>query len=206
VEVPFAPLIPAALDDEQRALYESVLTSPRAEGARRAILVRDDGTLTGPFDAWMRSPRIGLLFERAGMALRTDALLSAGAREIAILVVAKAWRATFEWSVHAFVAQGAGVPNDVIEAIASGTTPVIDDPALAAAHAIAVELVSDHHLSTATRDRALVALGERGVVEVVMNVGFYQLVSATLESFPPPPGDPHTIEALQARAEKAQSK
>jgi 4-carboxymuconolactone decarboxylase len=182
----YTPLDPAALTPDQKALYDSVLASPRAEGRGRAILVRDDGTLTGPFDPWMRSPVIGLLLERAGMALRSEAELPPAAREIAILVVARAWNAEFEWWVHSIVARAAGVPIDVIDAIGRGEQPTINDPISTAAHDIASELVHERSVSPGTRDRATVVLGERGVVEVVMNVGFYQLVSATLETFHPP--------------------
>ncbi len=179
----FSAVLPTALDVDQRALYDSVLASPRASGPGRAILVRDDGSLAGPFDAWLRSPKIGLLFERAGMALRIDAVLPAAARELAILVVAKAWEARFEWAVHAFVAEHAGVPTAVIQAIASGETPTINDPVLAATFEMASELVHKRKLPIPLRDRAIEVMGERCVVEVVMNIGFYQLVSATIESF-----------------------
>ncbi len=182
----YTPLNPATLTGDQRALYDSVLTSPRAAGRGRSVLLRDDGTLTGPFDPWLRSPRIGLLLERAGMALRTEAELAPGAREIAILVVARAWNADFEFWVHSIAARTNGVPEEVIEAIRIGREPVITDPVLSAAFAIASELVSTRQVSRSTRDQATTVLGERGVVEVVMNVGFYQLVSATLETFHPP--------------------
>lgn len=182
----YAPLDPTKLTNDQRELYDSVLASPRAAGRGRTVLVRDDGTLTGPFDPWMRSPRIGLLLERAGMALRTDAELAPGAREIAILVVARAWNADFEFWVHTIAAHACGVPEDVVEAIRIGEEPVIVDPVLSAAFAIATELVSTRRVSRSARDEATSVLGERGVVEVVMNVGFYQLVSATLETFHPP--------------------
>lgn len=181
----YAPLDPAKLTDDQRELYQSVLASPRAAGRGRAVLVRDDGTLTGPFDPWLRSPRIGLLLERAGMALRTEAELTPGAREIAILVVARAWNADFEFWVHSIAARTCGVPEEIIEAIRTGDEPVIDDPILAVAFTVAHELVSTRRVSRPTRDQATAVLGERGVVEVVMNVGFYQLVSATLETFHP---------------------
>jgi 4-carboxymuconolactone decarboxylase len=180
------PLKPETLSAEQRVLYDAVIASPRAQGHGRALLVRDDGSLTGPFDPWLRSPIIGVHLERVGMALRTDATLSNAAREVAILVVARAWNADFEWWIHSIMARGAGVSEAVIDAIAYKKPIPVEDETIAIAHNVAFELVYQRALAPSTAARATQLLGERGVVELVMNVGFYQLVSGTLESFHPP--------------------
>jgi 4-carboxymuconolactone decarboxylase len=180
------PLKPETLNDEQRVLYDAVIASPRAQGPGRALLVRDDGSLTGPFDPWLRSPNIGVHLERVGMALRTDATLPNAAREVAILVVARAWNADFEWWIHSIMARGAGVSEVVIDAIAYKKPIPVEDETIAIVHDVAFELVYDRALAPSTATRATELLGERGVVELVMNVGFYQLVSGTLESFHPP--------------------
>jgi 4-carboxymuconolactone decarboxylase len=181
-----APLRPGDLDEAQRRLYDAVLASPRGQGGARRLILREDETLTGPFDAWLRTPVLGEHLERVGMALRTDTTLPAPAREIAVLVVAKAWSADFEWWVHGLVAKGVGVPASAIESIGHGRRPVLDDAASQAAHDVASELVQRRRLEPATFARARDALGERALVEVVTLVGFYQLVSGILESFHPP--------------------
>lgn len=180
------PLRPEQLDDAQRRLLDAVLASPRGQSGARRFLQRDDGSLTGPFDAWLRSPVLGEHLERVGMALRTDTVLPAAARETAVLVVARAWSAHFEWWVHGIVARREGVPESAIEAIGHGGRPRFEDPACQAAHDVAHELVARRHLETDTLQRAREALGERALVEVVTLVGFYQLVSGILESFDPP--------------------
>ena len=180
------PLAPDRLDPAQKRLYDAVLASPRGQGRARRLILRDDGTLTGPFDAWLRTPVLGEHLERVGMALRTDAALSPAAREIAVLVVARAWSADFEWWVHGLLARAAGVPEPALEAIGHGRRPALDDPACQAAHDVAAELVGRRRLEPATLERAREALGERALVEVVTLVGFYQLVSGVLESFHPP--------------------
>lgn len=180
------PLTPDALDDAQRKLYDAVLASPRGQGGARKLILREDGSLTGPFDAWLRTPEVGLHLERVGMSLRTDTEMAPAAREIAVLVVARAWAADFEWWVHGLVARGVGVPESAIEAIGRGVRPVLEDAGLQAAHDVASELVHRRRLAPETLERAREGLGERALVEVVTHVGFYQLVSGVLESFHPP--------------------
>jgi nitroreductase/alkylhydroperoxidase family enzyme len=181
-----APLRPDQLDPAQRRLYDAVLASPRGQGGARRLIQRDDGTLTGPFDAWLRSPELGLHLERIGMALRTDTVLPAAARETAVLVVARAWSADFEWWVHGLVARREGVPETAIDAIGRGRRPAFEDPACQAAHDVAHALVERRRLDPPTLERARELLGERALVELVTLVGFYQLVSGILESFQPP--------------------
>ena len=180
------PLTPDRLDAEQRGLYDAVLESPRGQGATRRMILREDGTLTGPFDAWLRTPGVGTHLERAGMALRTDTVLPAAAREVAVLVVAKAWSADFEWWVHGMVARQQGVSDAEIDAIGHRRDPGFKDAECQAAHDVAVELVYDRGVRSETLAAAREALGERALVEVVTQVGFYQLVSGILESFQPP--------------------
>ena len=180
------PLTPDSLDADQRRLYDAVLASPRGQGGARRLICRDDGSLTGPFDAWLRTPVIGEHLERVGMALRSDSVMPPAARETAVLVVARAWSADFEWWVHGLVARGTGVPEAAIEAIGQGRRPAFEDAACQAAHDVAFELVARRRLEADTLEHARAALGERGLVEVVTLVGFYQLVSGVLESFDPP--------------------
>ncbi len=180
------PLLPGELDAAQRRLYDAVLASPRGQGGARRLILRDDGSLTGPFDAWLRTPVLGEHLERVGMALRTDTVLPAAAREIAVLVVARAWSADFEWWVHGLIAKSVGVPESAIEAIGCGRRPEGVDAACQATHDVAAELIERRRVEPATLARAREALGERALVEIITLVGFYQLVSGILESFHPP--------------------
>jgi 4-carboxymuconolactone decarboxylase len=181
------PLKPASLDADQRRLYDAVLASPRGQGPARRFILRDDETLTGPFDAFLRSPELGIHLERAGMAFRTHTALSDAAREVAVLVVAQAWGADFEWWVHGIVARRLGVSEAAIEAIGHGKKPDLAEPDVAAAYDVAASLVHRRTIDDTTLERARNALGERALVEVVTLVGFYQLVSGVLTTFEPPP-------------------
>ena len=184
------PLRPEQLTEQQRALYDTVLNGPRARNPLFAKYgIREDRSLTGPFDAWLRTPVLGSLFEQAGIALRNATEVSDQAREVAILVVAAAWAAPFEWWVHSRMLKQAGVTDENIKAISLRRRPQFEDPAVMAAHDVAFELVHKRQLSDAAYRAALESLGERGLVEITCAVGFYQLVSGTLESFRPPSPD-----------------
>ena len=180
-------LPPSALDEAQLRLYESVVNSPRLQNPLfKKFGLREDGSLAGPFDPWLRTPELGLILEQAGMALRANTSLPEVPREVAVLVVAAAWSAPFEWVVHSMVLRKAGVSDDVIKAIALRRRPPIEDPIVLAAHDVAYELVHKRRIADATYERASTHLGECELVELVCAVGFYQLVSGVLESFQQP--------------------
>ncbi len=185
-ETRLTPQTPGEIEDDAKVLYNAVVESPRAQGPGKRILIRDDGSLCGPFDAWLRTPGIGVHLERVGMALREETVMDPAVREIAVLTVARAWNVDFEFQVHAMVAKNVGVPEHAIEAIARGDQPILERGDLAAAHQLARELVYNRRISDLTFDTAKTVLGETATIEVVTHVGFYQLVSGVLTTFDPP--------------------
>jgi len=180
------PLGPEEVSGEARALYDAVVNSPRAQGPGRNILIREDESLCGPFDAWLRSPGIGKIFEKAGMALREETAMDPAVREIAVLTVARAWGINFEFQVHAMVAKMLGVPEAAIEELARGENPAFERDDLAIAYRLATELVQERRVREDTYQAAISTLGEQVTIEVVTHIGFYQLVSGVLTTFDPP--------------------
>ena len=79
---------PGSLDDEQRAVYDTIAGGRRAQGPQLFQLVDDDGALEGPFNAFLLQPRLGAALQAVGSAVRYETSLTDRAREIAILVVA----------------------------------------------------------------------------------------------------------------------
>ena len=174
-------LTPGSLDESQRALYERIVGGPRRQLA--TTLADETGGLVGPFNAYLHSPELGVRLEAAGVGLRECTALSPRHREIAILVSARHHRAQFEWYAHARIASREGVEQEIVDAIHAGLVPVFVDPADAAVHRFAGELLEAHRVSDETFDALSVHLGERERVELVFVLGYYALVSMTLNVF-----------------------
>jgi alkylhydroperoxidase family enzyme len=174
---------PAEMTDEQREIYDRFTTGRRAGPGSAFTLVHPDGGLTGPANAWLLSPPVGRALERLGGAVRFEMELTDRAREIAILTVAYFRDSTFE--VYAHVAAGgcAGLTDDELAALAAGK-----DPDLVAADEVAVRATTRALLERGTLDEADYAaardaLGERGLFELVILVGYYQLLATQLAVF-----------------------
>jgi 4-carboxymuconolactone decarboxylase len=177
------PLAPEQLTPAARAVYEAITGGRRGGDAGPVRVTAADGSLQGPFDAMLRSPRIGNVVQRLGELLRYESVLPATVREVVILTVARAWRSRFEWHVHAVAAQRAGLPVEVLEALRAGRRPETLGSQEAAAFDLCRSLHRSHAVPQELYERAREQLGEQGLVEAVFLFGYYVLISATLSAF-----------------------
>jgi 4-carboxymuconolactone decarboxylase len=177
-----APLPPGQLDEAQAALYDAI-----ADGRRRQQphfrLTNDDGSLTGPFNAMLYAPTLGRALQHMGEVIRFESSIPPRSRELAILTVARHWRSDFEWYAHEPIALEVGLPAEVVEAIRAGSRPPLTDPPEAAVHDVCDALLRREALDDATYRRVHAALGDTGLVELTVLVGYYTTLAMLLETF-----------------------
>ncbi|WP_211247597.1 carboxymuconolactone decarboxylase family protein [Cryptosporangium arvum] len=176
-------LSPAELDDDQRAVYRAVTGGRRAAGPQAFALVDDQGRLTGPFNAMLLSPPVGAALQSLGEAVRYETTLSDRARELAILVVAAHWGSTFEREAHEAVGRRAGLTDDELGAVRTGTEPHSLSTDELAALRTTRALLTGGGLEDAHYDAAVAALGERGLFELTTLVGYYGTLALQLRVF-----------------------
>lgn len=167
------------LSAEQQAIIDHIRSGPR-------------GGLGGPFIPWLESPELADRAQKLGKFARYDTTLPTRLSELAILFTARRWSSQFEWHHHAPIARDAGLPEDVIDAIHRGEHPPFDADDEAAVYRFCEELYETTRVSRQTFEEARDHLGHQGVVELVGILGYYSLVSMTLNVFhvPLPGGAP----------------
>jgi 4-carboxymuconolactone decarboxylase len=173
----------ARLSPEQRKVHDAIVAGPR-------------GKVEGPLRVWLTSPPLAARAQELGAFCRFHTSLAPRLSELAILVTAAHWRAGFEWHAHEKFAREAGLSGAVIEAIKTGAEPRFQNDDEAAVHAFARELLQERQVSDATYARATAALGTVGVVDLVGILGYYGLISMTINAFqlPVPDGAPQPFE------------
>jgi 4-carboxymuconolactone decarboxylase len=189
------PLRPEQLTDEQRRLYEELLSGPRGQGPQFFALTDADGVMTGPFNAMLASPRVGTALQRLGAALRYRSDLPDQTRELVILVVAAYLGSDFEWNAHEPLARHHGLAEEVIAALRNRRPPSLTDQAQCAAHDLAVGLLRGEDIPDDRYNALARALGTPGIFDVSAIVGYYWLLAAQLRLFrvgqPAPATCPH---------------
>jgi 4-carboxymuconolactone decarboxylase len=177
---PRLPIIDEAhMNDAQRALLQAIRSGPRGQSV----------TPRGPFAVWLCAPEFGHLAQALGGHCRFRTGLPARLSEFAILCTARRWRAQYEWFAHAPMAEKAGVTPKTIQDLRAGREPKSAPKDERAIYAFIQELYKTNRVSERTYKRVHAFLGEAATVELVGILGYYALVSMTLNVFrmlPPP--------------------
>ena len=168
---------------EQLELFDRITKGKRSAGRALEEFIDNDGAMIGPFNAMLHHPSVGESLQRVGEILRFEGVLSDVHREIAILTVARHWRAQYEWWAHARIASKAGITSDIIEAIKDQKSLPCADIVIQAIYNFTKETTENQHVSDKTYNTAHKALGDSGIVELVILIGYYGIISGILNSF-----------------------
>ena len=147
----------------------------------------------------------GALYDVAlqlGARVRFHSSLPDRLKEMAILLTARDWTAQYEWYAHKRLALQAGLAPDLVDAIAAGRRPAAMQPDERALYAFETELLGTRQVGDETFRAAVAAFGERGVVDVIGLMGYYQLVSMALnvDRYPLPDGARPELPAIPRAA------
>jgi len=182
----FKPLTYEQMTPEQRQLTDHILNSGRS-------------SMGGPFNVLLRSPELGDLAQQLGACIRFRTSLPRRLNEMAIIMTARVWTAQFEWYYHKPLALQAGLNRAIVDAIAEGRRPAPMQADEEALYDFCAELLNTRQVSDRTFQAATAAFGERGVVDLIGAIGYYQLVSALLnvDRHPLPPGATPELKPLE---------
>lgn len=158
---------PEQLSPEQKAAIDALL------GGR--------GRIPGPYKIWLHSPLMMQRLERLGTFLVKESSLKPREQELAILAIAHHWHGNFVFTVHARVAREQGVPEQAIEDIRNGRMPSLNDPREAAVVEIALTAPDADPASDAVFARAIAALGEQGLADLLVYLGYYSTVAIAMK-------------------------
>ncbi len=160
----------AEMSAEQTAVCEEAIAGRR-------------GKVPAPMIAWLRNPELARRGQSLGELLRFATTLEPDLTELAILVCGRHWTSHHEWAAHKAMGLKTGLDPQVIAAIAARETPVLPTPRGQAVYDIASTLLSTGRVPAPLYATGTTQLGERGMVELVGILGYYCLVSLTLNTF-----------------------
>jgi 4-carboxymuconolactone decarboxylase len=183
----FKPLTYDEMTPAQKTMFDHLLAGPRGGGAN------------GPFNVLLRSPEIGDLGQQFGASTRFQSSLPQKLYELAILVTARHWTSQYEWQAHHRSALQAGLSPAIADAIAQGMRPTALQKDEEAVYNFASELLNTKQVSDATFAAAKNAFGERGVVDLIAVIGWYNTVSMLLnvDRYPVADGTQPELKALR---------
>ncbi len=152
-----------------------------AQKAAIEAVVGGRGRIPGPYKIWLHSPIMMQRLERLGTFLVTESSLKPREQELAILAIAGHWHGDYVFTVHARVARDQGVADSVIEDIRAGRMPTLSDKREAAVVEIALTAADPSPASDAVFARAVAALGEEGLADLLVYLGYYSSVAIAMK-------------------------
>jgi len=163
----FPDLPREGMSDAQKRVYDAIAGGPR-------------GSVRGPFAVLLRSPELADRVQKLGEHLRFHSTLPARLNEFAILINARFWGSKYEWYAHRPLALKGGLAESIADDVANGRRPagMKDDEALV--FDFCSVLHRQHFVDDALFTRAVLVLGEQGVVDLIGVSGYYTLVSMVL--------------------------
>jgi 4-carboxymuconolactone decarboxylase len=167
-EVPVEELTP-----EQRAGYD--------------LLMRERGMVPGPSKIWLQNPDVIELTAPLGIYFQlSHSSLSDAEREIAVNVINAKWMASYATYEHQQIGQHAGLAPEQVTAIVSGVPATFEDRRQQVVHDLSTTLVAPRPVSTELYKRAVSLLGDRGVTDVTVLIGYFTMVALTLNAYDVP--------------------
>jgi 4-carboxymuconolactone decarboxylase len=181
----FKPLTWDEMTPAQRTMVEHLFSGPRA-GAN------------GPFNVLLRSPEMGDIAQQFGASMRFNQSMPRKLNEMAIIITARYWTAQYEWYAHKRAALQAGLNPAIVDAIQNGRRPAGMQKDEDAVYTFCTELLNTKHVSDATFQTAKDTVGEKGVVDLMGVMSWYQMVSMLLnvDRYPLPAGAQPELEPL----------
>src|SRR5215471_7209612 len=168
----------------QERFSELRLDQLTAEQQKMATILktppRNSEINTGPFNAYARSPGHGLLLLQVSDYVCFNSSLPPRLSEFAIMIAARHWSQPYEWRAHYPLAIKGGLDRQILVDLGAGTRPQGMKEDEAALYDFCTELYRDKNVSDAAFKAALAKFGERGVMDLIGIIGYYDIASMAL--------------------------
>ncbi|MGB3339470.1 MAG: carboxymuconolactone decarboxylase family protein [Devosia sp.] len=157
--------------------------TPKQRDVCAEVVSGKRGKIPSPMVAWLQNPELARRAQSLGELLRFQTTLEPHLVELAVLVCARHWTSHQVWTSHKRLGLAAGIAAEVVDAIASRRQPTLASEREGVVFDVSATLLGQHRLTDDQYGRAVAALGEPGVVELVAIVGYYGLVALTANAF-----------------------
>jgi 4-carboxymuconolactone decarboxylase len=141
---------------------------------------RNSALNSGPFNAYARSPGLGILLLQLSDYVRFNSSLPPRLSEFAIMIAARQWSQPYEWRAHYPLAIKGGLDRQILVDLGAGNKPQGMKEDEVALYEFCTQLYRDKDVTDVAFRAAVDKFGERGVMDLIGIIGYYDLVSMAL--------------------------
>jgi 4-carboxymuconolactone decarboxylase len=145
------------------------------------------GVVPGPHRIWLANPKLSKTIVPTGAYYQTQSTLTKGEIEIVTNLINARWLAPYSNYEHEKIGEQQGhLPAHKVESIIAGIPVSFEDPRQQVVYELASALVTPRIVPLGLYRRAKELLGDAGIVDVTVLIGWFTMVSATLNAFDVP--------------------
>jgi 4-carboxymuconolactone decarboxylase len=145
------------------------------------------GLVPGPHKIWLANPAVSTTIVPTGAYFQQHSTLSKAEIEIATLVVTAQWRSPYATYEHEIIAERDGhLDPACVEALIAGLPASFEDAREQVVYELASALIAARVVPTGLYRRARDLLGDAGIVDVAVLLGWFTMVCLTLGAFDVP--------------------
>ncbi|BBZ43558.1 carboxymuconolactone decarboxylase family protein [Mycobacterium parmense] len=145
------------------------------------------GLVPGPHKIWLANPTLSTTIVPTGAYFQQHSTLTKAEIEITTVLVTAQWRSAYATYEHEIIAERDGhLDPRRVEALIAGLPVSFDDPREQVVYELASALVTARVVPTGLYRRARDLLGDAGIVDVAVLLGWFTMVCMTLGAFDVP--------------------
>ena len=163
----------AQMDPETKAAYEQTM--------------RLRGLVPGPHKIWLANPTLSSTIVPIGAYYQKESTLTKAEIEIVTVITTSRWHSAYGTYEHEKIAEKLGnLPAETAERLIAGLDVEFNDSRQQVVYELASALVQTRIVPVGLYQRAKVALGDAGIVDVTVLIGWFTMVSMTLNVYDVP--------------------
>ena len=145
------------------------------------------GLVPGPHKIWLANPKLSKTVVPTGAYYQKESTLAKAEIEIVTNLINARWLAAYANYEHEKIGEEQGhLPADKVERIIAGLPTAFDDPRQEVIYQLASALVAPRIVPQGLYKRAKRLIGDAGIVDVTVLIGWFTMVSMTLNAFDVP--------------------
>ena len=145
------------------------------------------GLVPGPHRIWLANPTLSSTIVPTGAYFQNFSTLTKAEIEIVTNLITARWGSAYASYEHEKIGEDQGhLAPETVERLIAGMPVTFDDPREEIVYQIAYALVQPRRVSTGLFRRAKQQIGDAGIVDVAVLIGWFTMVSMTLAAFDVP--------------------
>jgi 4-carboxymuconolactone decarboxylase len=145
------------------------------------------GMVPGPHKIWLANPTLSQTIVPTGAYFQTKSTLTKAEIEIVTNLINGKWLAVYGNYEHEIIGERfGGLAPEKVQALIAGLPTAFDDPRQQIVYQLTVALITPRLVPLGLYRRAKELLGDAGIVDVTVLLGWFTAVSMTLTAFDVP--------------------